>query len=72
MDLKILFDVLKKFRIFLEEEAFCELLKIFKYLHEDKVNYTQAINLLNCNCEFPEIPKTEGYNLEIIRIIDFF
>ncbi|XP_051154301.1 uncharacterized protein LOC127277316 [Leptopilina boulardi] len=63
VNIKILFDVLKKFRIFPEKELFCELLKILKYLHEDNVNYPEAINLFNWNCNFPEIPKLEEEDL---------
>lgn len=71
MNIKILFDVLKKFRIFPEKELFCELLKILKYLHEDNVNYPEAINLFNWNCNFPEIPKLEGNNLKTIIILKY-
>ncbi|XP_043482766.1 uncharacterized protein LOC122511524 [Leptopilina heterotoma] len=59
VDIKLLFEVFRQFRIFPEKEVFCNLLEILKFLHEDKVNYPKAINLFNWNCEFPEIPKTE-------------
>ncbi|XP_033229077.1 EF-hand domain-containing family member B-like [Belonocnema kinseyi] len=54
-----LFAVLTKFRVFPKRQFFCELLKMLKISENDRVNYKEAINLLNWKCDFPEIPKLE-------------
>ena len=60
MDVNEMFEVLKKFRILPEREYFCRLLKILKLIENNRVNYIEAVKLLNWKCDFPELPKIEG------------
>lgn len=60
MHINELFDVLAKFKIFPKRYFFSELLEMLKIAVNDRVNYKEAINLLNWQYDFPEIPKLEG------------